>query len=107
MSELNSTINSIAEGLHKADIINKVTLRELIDEDFPELLEYTGEEIQILREREHISQSVFAKYLNISLSMVRSLENGKRRARGAILQLLNLIDRNGLSILQVNCNAQN
>lgn len=99
MSDLQDTINSIAHSLHKSDIIDIVTLRELSDEDIPELLEYTGEEIQALRKRQRLSQSVFAKYLNISPAMVRSLEQGKRHAHGAILRLLNIIDKKGIGVL--------
>lgn len=99
MNKLQDTINDIAKGLHEADIIDIVTLRELTEDQFPELLEYTGEEIQALRKRQRLSQAVFAKYLNISPSMVRSLEQGKRHAHGAILKLLNIIDRHGTEVL--------
>jgi len=99
MSNIQDTINSIALGLHNASIIDKKTLRDLTDEDIPKLNEYTGEEIQALRARQKLSQSVFAKYLNISPAMIRGLEQGKRHAHGAILKLLNIIDRHGIAAL--------
>lgn len=99
MTDLQDTINDIAQGLHRANMIDKKTLRELTDEDFPTLIEYTGEEIQQLRQCQHLSQAVFAKYLNISPAMIRSLEQGRRRAHGAILKLLNIIDKNGVDAL--------
>lgn len=49
MSNIQETINDIAYGLHRVNIINKKTLRELTNDDLPELIEYTGEEIQLLR----------------------------------------------------------
>lgn len=99
MSSLQETINDLAQGLHKADIIDIKTLRELTEDELPVLVEYTGAEIQQLRKRQRLSQSVFAKYLNISPAMIRSLEQGQRHAHGAILKLLNIIDRHGIGAL--------
>jgi len=36
-------MNDIAHGLHRAELIDKKTLRELTDADLPMLHEYTGE----------------------------------------------------------------
>ena len=99
MSSLQVTINDLAQGLRKADVIDLKTLRELTDDELPVLVEYTGDEIQQLRKRQRLSQSVFAKYLNISPAMIRSLEQGQRHAHGAILKLLNIIDKHGISAL--------
>lgn len=49
MSNTQATINDIAYGLHRVKIIDKKTLRELTDDDLPEIIEYAGEEIQLLR----------------------------------------------------------
>lgn len=97
MSNIQDTINDLAQGLYKAKIIDKKTLREFTEEDLPVLHEFTGEEIQQLRKKEYLSQSVFAKYLNVSPAMIRSLEQGKRHAHGAILKLLNIVERHGIN----------
>lgn len=97
MSSIQDTINDLAQGLYKAEIIDKKTLRDLTDQDLPVLHEFTGEEIQQLREKQKLSQSVFAKYLNVSPSMIRGLEQGKRHAHGAILKLLNIVERHGIA----------
>jgi putative transcriptional regulator len=99
MANIQDTISDIAYGLHRADIIDKKTLRELTNEDLPVLHEYTGEEIRELRLNQHLSQAVFAKYLNVSPAMVRSLEQGKRHAHGAILKLLNIFEKHGIKAL--------
>ena len=99
MTKLQATINDIAQGLHRANIIDKQTLNNFSDEELPALHEYTGEEIQSIRKKQKISQAVFAKYLNISPATVRSLEQGKRHAHGAILKLLNIVDQHGLRAL--------
>lgn len=98
-TNIQETINDLAEGLHRANIIDKKTLRDLTDNDLPILVEYTGEDIQLLRKKQKISQSVFARYLNVSPAMIRSLEQGQRHAHGAILKLLNIVDRYGISAL--------
>jgi len=99
MRNVQTSINSIAKGLYDNEIINKTTLRDITDESYPNLYEYTGSEIQDIREREQVSQAVFAKYLNISSAMVRGLEQGQRKAQGAILKLINIVDKNGLNFL--------
>ena len=38
-----------------------------------------------------------AKYLNVSPAMIRSLEQGQRHAHGAILKLLNIVEKHGIS----------
>lgn len=96
MSNIQDTINDLAQGLYKAAIIDKKTLRNFIDEDLPVLHEFTGEEIQQLRKKQKLSQSVFAKYLNVSPAMIRGLEQGKRHAHGAILKLLNIVEKHGI-----------
>ena len=99
MSNIQDTINDIAHGLHRSNIIDKKTLRDLTNDDIPVLVEYTGEDIHELRTRQKLSQSVFAKYLNVSPAMIRSLEQGQRHAHGAILKLLNIVERHGIGAL--------
>jgi putative transcriptional regulator len=52
-----------------------------------------------IREKEHVSQSVFAAYLNTSTSTVQKWEIGDKKPSGIALRLLNLIEKNGLSII--------
>ncbi len=99
MTSLKETIDDIANGLHKNGIIDKRTLSDLIEDEQPSIIEYTGEEIQTIRKKQKLSQAVFAMYLNISPATIRSLEQGKRRAHGAILKLLNVVDRHGIGAL--------
>lgn len=97
MTKIQDTVDKIAYGLHQADFIDKRTLRELMKEEPSILHEYTGDEIRELRLQQHLSQTVFAKYLNVSPAMIRSLEQGKRHAQGTILKLLNIFEKHGLA----------
>lgn len=99
MTNIQETINDIAKSLDRIDAIDKKTLRDLVDDELPILHEYTGDEIQKIRKKQKLSQAVFAMYLNISPATIRSLEQGKRHAHGAILKLLNIVDRYGVSAL--------
>ncbi len=51
MSKIQDTINDLAQGLYKADVIDKKTLKNLTDEELPVLHEFTGDEIQKLRKK--------------------------------------------------------
>ncbi len=66
---------------------------------YPLIKKFTAQEIKSLRLKEHVSQAVFAKYLNISSSTVRQWEQGEKHPRGTSLKLLNLVADKGLSIL--------
>lgn len=55
-----------------------------------------GDEIRAIREREQISQPVFAAYLNVSRNLVSDWERGVKRPGGPVLRLLSIIRRKGL-----------
>ncbi len=59
----------------------------------------TGEEIRSLRERAHISQAVFARYLNLTVGYVSQLEHGAKRPTGPALVLLNVIRSKGIEAI--------
>lgn len=54
------------------------------------------EEIKSLRMREHISQPVCARYLNVSKNLVSDWERGVKKPGGPALRLLALIQKKGL-----------
>lgn len=85
-------------GLHDAGVIDKQTLRDFEAQALPPP-SYTADTIRSLRERLHISQGVFAAYLNASVSTVQKWENGEKKPSGAALRLLSVIDRKGLDVL--------
>ena len=53
----------------------------------------SAEEIQDIRKTLRLSQSVFAKLLNVSLSSVRQWEQGIRTPSGSTMVLLELLQR--------------
>lgn len=56
-------------------------------------------QIKQLRESNHVSQPVFARYLNTSESTVEKWETGAKRPSGMALKLLTIIQKHGLQVL--------
>jgi putative transcriptional regulator len=57
------------------------------------------EEIRALRKREHVSQPVFAAYLNVTRNLVSDWERGIKRPGGPALRLLSIVEKHGLDAL--------
>ena len=56
-------------------------------------------EIKRIREGAHVSQPVFARYLNTSESTVQKSEAGTKRPSGMALKLLAVVEKHGLKVL--------
>ena len=85
-----------ALGLTEAGVMAKTTMRAFDEMCLTQVEEMTPEDIRELRRREHASQAVFARYLNVTTSLVSQWERGEKRPRGASLKLLTLVAKNGL-----------
>lgn len=92
-------VQDTAKNLAEAGVMNMTTLREFDAICLPEVERYDAENIKALREKEHVSQAVFAAYLNTSPSTVRQWEQGNKKPRGTSLKLLNLVAHKGLRVL--------
>lgn len=92
-------VHESAKGLYDAGIVDATTMHEFDTLCLPPVKEFTPHQIKMLRLKEHVSQAVFAKYLNTSSSTVKQWEQGGKRPRGTSLRLLNLIAVKGLSVL--------
>ncbi|PTA79190.1 DNA-binding protein [Serratia sp. Nf2] len=57
------------------------------------------QEIKALREQLRLSQPVFARYLNTSVSTVQKWETGVKRPGGVSLKLLSIVRKHGLEVL--------
>ena len=77
----------------------KITLRHLGERADIVAEPMTGEEIRKLREQAHLSQAVFARYLNLTVGYVSQLERGAKRPSGPALVLLNVIRRKGIEAI--------
>jgi len=94
-----SILDSVKEGvtdLHKAGLVDDVTMKNIESLCIPEVKEYDAAYITNLRKRLRLSQAAFARFLNISPSTVRQWEIGAKHPSGACQKLLNLADQKGL-----------
>jgi len=77
----------------------KITLRHLGDRALGAAEPISGEEIRGLRERAHLSQAAFARYLNLTVGYVSQLERGTKQPKGPALALLNVMRRKGVEVI--------
>lgn len=99
-SKILDSIHEMAVGMYEAGVMDAVTMREFDELCLPEVKKLTPKQIKKLRLREKVSQPVFAKYLNVSASTAKKWETGEKSPSGAALRLLQIIQENGLKIIQ-------
>lgn len=92
-------VHDSAKGLYDAGLTDSVTMHDFDAMCLPPIEELTPRMIKTIRLKEKVSQAVFAKYLNTSVSTVRQWEQGDKRPRGTSLRLLSLVSHKGLNIL--------
>ncbi|MDP1996574.1 MAG: DNA-binding transcriptional regulator [Gallionella sp.] len=98
-SDAFAAIHSAAKGLHRAGAVNKTTMREYDALCLDAIPEFNAKDIKRIREHAHVSQPVFARYLNTSESTVQKWEAGQKRPSGMALRLLSVIEKHGLEVL--------
>lgn len=99
MSDILDAVYEMAQGLHKAGGMDKMTLRQLEALCVPKAKEYRPEQIKAIRERVHMSRSLFAALLNVGSSTVDHWERGLKKPSGPSLRLLDVVDRKGIECL--------
>jgi putative transcriptional regulator len=88
--------HEMAEGLYDAGIIDGKTMREFDRLCLTPVHDLSAEDVKHIRLREKVSQAIFAKYLNTSVSTIRQWEQGEKHPRGTSLKLLNVVAEKGL-----------
>jgi putative transcriptional regulator len=95
-NEVLASVHEMMEGFHESGAIDKQTMRKFDDACLEPALPLTPEEIKAIRQRERVSQPVFARYLNVSKNLVSDWERGAKRPGGPALRLLTVVRKNGL-----------
>ena len=98
-SRILEEVHEMASDLQKTGLINKRRMREFDALCNLHVTEMSPQKIKQVREKEHVSQAVFAAVLNTSLSIVQKWEIGDKKTSGPSLKLLNLVEQKGLSAL--------
>ncbi len=104
LSRLSEALLETSEGMHRIGVMDnatyrKITIRHLGPQALSTAEPISGEEIRTLREQAHLSQAVFARYLNLTVGYVSQLERGTKQPKGPVLALLNVIRRRGLEVI--------
>lgn len=95
-SAILEAVQDTAKGLSKAGVMDQVTLREFNRLCLPPVSPLKPKQIKHIRESSRVSQAVFARLLNTSLSTVQKWEIGQKRPTGTALKLLHLVQERGL-----------
>jgi putative transcriptional regulator len=98
-SEALASVHEMMEGFHRSGAIDKRTMREFDEACLTRAAPIAPEEIRAIRERERVSQPVFARYLNVSKNLVSDWERGAKRPGGPALRLLTIVRQKGLEAI--------
>lgn len=91
---IKEAISSTITDMIKADLEVSFTKKELdkLGVDVPKIV-LSADDIKSIRKTLKVSQAVFAKLLNVSLSSVRQWEQNIRKPSGSTMILLELLQR--------------
>mgnify|MGYP001578358719 FL=1 len=98
-SAILEAVHETARGLHKAGVMDQLTLREFDRLCVPPVPSLNPAQIKRIRESSRVSQGVFARLLNTSVSTVQKWEIGQKKPTGAALKLLHLVQQRGLEVV--------
>jgi putative transcriptional regulator len=98
-SPILDAVHETAKGLHKAGVMDQITLREFDQLCVLPVEPLEPAQIKNIRERSRVSQAVFARLLNTSLSTVQKWEIGQKKPTGTALKLLHLVQKRGLEVV--------
>ena len=76
----------------------KQTMRHFDRDHIVRVEKLTPQEIKGIREKNNVSQTVFATYLNVSKNLISDWERGVKTPGGVSLRLLTLVRHKGLEV---------
>ncbi|MGD0629106.1 MAG: DNA-binding transcriptional regulator [Terracidiphilus sp.] len=98
-SDAFEAIHSSVAGMYRAGTIDKATMREFDESCLSVPPRMAPARIRRIREKQRVSQPVFARLLNTSESTVEKWETGAKKPSGMALKLLDIVEKHGLKIL--------
>jgi len=98
-SAILAAVHDAAKGLHLAGVMDQITLREFDRLCLPPVEPLEPDQIKRIRESSRVSQAVFARLLNTSVSTVQKWEIGQKKPTGTALKLLRLVQERGLEVV--------
>jgi putative transcriptional regulator len=89
------SIHEAVSDLYEIGLVTKVTMREFDRACLQPVPEYKAIDVKRIREKAHVSQAVFAEFMNVSVSAVQKWEAGDNTPHGPAAKLLFLVDTRG------------
>jgi putative transcriptional regulator len=98
-SDALESLHETARGLHHIGLIDTKTMRDFDASCLTTVEKLSAKEIAEVRQREGVSQAVFAKYLNVTAGLMSQWERGEKQPREASLKLLSSVRKKGLDAI--------
>jgi putative transcriptional regulator len=98
-SDAFEAIHTTIEAMYRAGTVDKATMLNFDESCLVAPETMAPAEIKKIREKQKVSQPVFARYLNTSESTVEKWESGAKRPSGMALKLLSIVRKHGLDVL--------
>ena len=95
-SEAAAAIHELVSDLHEIGLVEKRTMRQFDESCLTPIEPLTPNQIKAIREQTQASQTVFARYLNVTPLVISQWERGERKPSGLALKLLTLVKKKGL-----------
>ncbi len=92
-------IHDTAVGLFEIGVIDKKTMNHYDKTCLTPVEPLKPKQIRQMREREGVSQAIFAHHLNISKDYLSKWERGEKIPSGPALKLLSIVQRKGLDAI--------
>ena len=99
MSRILKEMTEAAEGLNRIGLMSDNRLDEIKTISIPKLSPYSAEDVKTLRQKFNLTQTIFAKCMHVSASLVKKWEQGVRRPCGANLLTLHIVEKQGINTL--------
>lgn len=97
-SDAFEAFHTTIEAMYRTGTVDKATMLRF-DESCLVTPPIEPAQIKKIREKQKVSQPVFARYLNTSESTVEMWESGGKRPGGMTLKLLSIVQKHGLEVL--------
>ena len=98
-SKTAGAVHEAMQDAFEAGVIDKRTMRDFDERCLTKAEPLSARQIQQLREHEGVSQSVFARHLNVAVKLVGEWERGQKKPSGPSLKLLALVKAKGLDAI--------
>jgi putative transcriptional regulator len=93
------TVHTSVKGLHDSGLVDAVTMRKFDELCIEPAEKMDSKKIKQVRLKQKVSQTVFARYLNVSPSTIQKWETGEKKPSGIALRFLHVVDKSGLKVI--------